>query len=304
MDFGTRNRPLGESGGGDVVSNGTTASFVKDVIEASRDALVLVDFWASWCQPCKQLTPILEKVVRSYGGKVRLVKIDVDANQAIAAQLRVQSMPTVYAFRDGRPLDGFMGAQPESAVREFIERLAGDDEAAGMGEVLQSAETLLEEGDLQGAAEIYAAILQEDRENAEALAGLAQCYLKSGDLERARQTISLVPPGKRSLPIVESVHAQLDLADKTAELGDIGELEARLAANGGDHQARYDLAIALAGLGRKDEAVDHLLEIVRRDRAWNEDGARRQLLQFFEAWGSKEPLVGEGRRRLSSILFR
>lgn len=303
MEFGTRKTPPGDAPSHDLVVNGTTASFTKDVIEASRDALVLVDFWATWCNPCKQLTPILEKVVRSYGGRVRLVKIDVDANQAIAAQLRIQSMPTVYAFRDGRPLDGFMGAQPESVVREFVDRLVGEEQAADLGDVLKSGEELLEEGDLQGAAEIFAAVLGEDRENAQALAGLAQCYLKSGDVERARQTIALVPPDKRALAAVESIHAQLDLAEKAANMGDLEELETRVQADGADHQARFDLAVALAGMGRKEEALNHLLEIVRRNRKWNEEAARKQLLQFFEAWGPKEPLVAEGRRRLSSILF-
>lgn len=289
--------------GADLIVNATTASFAKDVIEASHHALVLVDFWATWCGPCKQLTPILEKVVRSYNGKVRLVKIDVDANQAIAAQLRIQSMPTVYAFRDGRPLDGFMGAQPESVVREFVDRLVGADEAASLDDVLKTADELLEQGDLQGAVEIYAAVLGEDRENAQALAGLAQCYLKSGDLERARQTIALVPPDKRALAAVESVQAQIDLADKAANLGDLEQFEARLASDSTDHQARFDLAVALAGMGRKEEAMNHLLEIVLRDRKWNDEAARKQLVQFFEAWGSKEPLVSDGRRRLSSILF-
>lgn len=303
MDFGTRNTAPGTTPAVDVITNGTSASFAKDVIEASQNALVLVDFWATWCNPCKQLTPILEKVVRSYGGKVRLVKIDVDANQAIAAQLRIQSMPTVYAFRDGRPLDGFMGAQSESAVREFIDRLVGEEEAASIDDVLKSADALLEEGDIQSAVEIYAAVLGEDRENAQALAGLAQCYLKSGDPERARQTISLVPPDKRNLAGVESIQAQLDLADKAANLGDLKELQARVTKDAADHAARFDLAVALAGMGQREEALNHLLEIVRRDRKWNEEAARKQLVQFFEAWGAKEPLVSEGRRRLSSILF-
>jgi putative thioredoxin len=303
MEFGTRSMTPGGDPGSGLIVNATTASFAKDVIEASHQALVLVDFWAAWCGPCKQLTPILEKVVRSYNGKVRLVKIDVDANQAIAAQLRIQSMPTVYAFRDGRPLDGFLGAQPESVVREFVDRLVGAEEAASLDDVLKTADELLEQDDLQGAVEIYAAVLGEDRENAQALAGLAQCYLKSGDMERARQTIALVPPDKRNIAAVESVQAQLDLAEKAAGLGDLAELEARIAADATDHQARFDLAIALAGLGRKDDAMNHLLEIVRRDRKWNEEAARKQLVQFFEAWGSKEPLVSEGRRRLSSILF-
>lgn len=303
MEFGTRKFSPGGEAGADLIVNATTASFAKDVIEASHHALVLVDFWATWCGPCKQLTPVLEKVVRSYNGKVRLVKIDVDANQAIAAQLRIQSMPTVYAFRDGRPLDGFLGAQPESVVREFVDRLVGAEDAAGIDDVLKTADELIEQGDLQGAVEIYAAVLGEDRENAQALAGLAQCYLKSGDMERARQTIALVPPDKRNIPAVESVQAQLDLAEKAAGLGDLEELEARIAADAADHQARFDLAVALAGLGRKDEAMNHLLEIVRRDRKWNDEAARKQLVQFFEAWGPKEPLVSEGRRRLSSILF-
>ena len=303
MEFGIRKAPPADMLAGDLIKDSTTASFAKDVIDASRDALVLVDFWAAWCGPCKQLTPILEKVVRSYGGKVRLVKIDVDANQAIAAQLRIQSMPTVYAFRDGRPLDGFTGAQPESVVRQFVERLVGAEEEASLDDVLKTGEELLEAGDLQGAAEVYAAILQEDRENAEALAGLAQCYLLSGDVERARQTIMLVPPDKQQVSAVEAIKARLDLADKTANMGDLEQLEARVAGDAKDYQARFDLAIALAGLGRRDEAMGHLLELIRRDRKWNDDAARKQLLQFFDAWGPKEPLVAEGRRRLSSILF-
>ncbi len=303
MDFGIRKNPPANPGDGDIIKDGTTASFVKDVIEASKDVPVIVDFWAAWCGPCKQLTPILERVVRAYAGKVRLVKIDVDANQAVAAQLRIQSMPTVYAFRDGRPLDGFVGAQTEAEVRAFVERLVGADEASDIEAVLNSASELIDEGDLQGAAEIYAAILQEDRENVAALAGLAQCYIKSGDYERARQTISLVPPDNRSLAAVEAVNAALDLAEKAANVGDLAGFEARLGADPADHQARYDLAVGLAGMGKNAEALDHLLEIVRRDRKWNEEAARKQLLQFFDAWGSKEPLVGEGRRRLSSLLF-
>ena len=304
MDFGTRKNAPANPGDGDIIKDGTTASFVKDVIEASKDVPIIVDFWAAWCGPCKQLTPILERVVRAYAGKVRLVKIDVDSNQAVAAQLRIQSMPTVYAFRDGRPLDGFVGAQTESEVRAFVERLVGAEEANDIEAVLNSATELIDEGDLQGAAEIYAAILQEDRENVAALAGLAQCYIITGDYERARQTISLVAPDKRGVPAVEAVNAALDLAEKAASVGDLAGFEQRLNADPADHQARYDLAVGLAGAGKKAEALEHLLEIVRRDRKWNEEAARKQLLQFFEAWGSKEPLVGEGRRQLSSLLFR
>ncbi|MEQ1670487.1 MAG: tetratricopeptide repeat protein, partial [Hyphomicrobium sp.] len=242
-------------------------------------------------------------VVRSYGGKVRLVKINVDENQAIAAQLRVQSLPTVYAFRDGQPLDGFVGGQPEATLRSFVDRLVAEDEANDIDAVLKTGDELLEQGDLQGAAEVYAAILQEDRENADALAGLAACYLGTGDLDRARQTVSLVPPAKRSTARVQGIEAALDLAEKAGSAGDPSQLMRRLDADPNDHQTRFDLAVALAAADRKADALEHLLEIMRRDRKWNEEAARKQLLQLFDAWGPKEALVAEGRRRLSSLLF-
>lgn len=303
MDFGIRTSGPAGNGGETLIKDATSASFVKDVIEASHSVLVLADFWAAWCGPCKQLTPILEKVVKSYGGKVRLVKINVDEQRAIAAQLRVQSVPTVYAFRDGQPLDGFLGAQPESAVRAFIDRLlgagAGEDAAALMAE----AEQALENNNLQGAAELYAAVLQGDQQNAAAIAGLARCYLKSGDMARAEQTLALVPPGKRESAPVQSVRAALELARQAGGKDNRKELEARVQANPADHQARFDLAVALAARSDKAAAVEHLLEIVRRDRAWNEEAARKQLLKLFDAWGPKDPVTTEGRRRLSSLLF-
>lgn len=286
-----------------LIKDGTTASFAKDVIEASRQALVLVDFWAPWCGPCKQLTPIIEKVVSSYGGKVRLVKINTDEHPGIAGQLRIQSLPTVYAFRDGRPLDGFMGGQPESAVRSFIDRLLGDDAEADLASVIEAAEAALEAGDLQSAAEAFAAVLQEDQQNVAALAGLARCYLKSGDVARAEQTLSLVAPDKQSSAPVQSVRAALELAKLADKADDTSELEQRITANPADHQARFDLAVALAARGKKEQALDHLLDLVRRDRNWNDQAARKQLVQLFDAWGPKDEYTIEGRRRLSSILF-
>jgi len=302
MEFGLKASAAGAADA-DIIKDSTSASFAKDVIEASRTALVVVDFWAAWCGPCKQLTPVLEKVVRSYGGKVRLVKINVDEHPAIAGQLRVQSLPTVYAFRDGRPLDGFMGAQPESAVREFIERLIGADEQDDIAAVLATGEEALQEGDVQAAAEVFAAVLQEDKHNPIALAGLARCYLQTGDLDRAEQMIGLVAPDDQKSAAVEQVRAALELARKAGGEDNRAELEKRVAADPADMQARFDLAVALAARGEKAEAVEHLLDLVRRDRAWNDEAARKQLVQFFEAWGFKDPAAIEGRRRLSSILF-
>jgi len=317
MEFGKRPGPAGGAAtttatasappaAGDLVKDTTTAGFMKDVVEASKQNLVLVDFWAPWCGPCKQLTPVLEKVVRSYGGKVRLVKINIDEHPAIAGQLRVQSIPTVYAFKDGRPLDGFMGALPEGQVRQFIDRLAGGpgDDSPDLEEALKAAEEALAENDLQGAAEIYATVLQEDKQNVPALVGLTQCYLKSGDVARAKQTLALVPPDKKDSAPVASVRAALELAEKVGESsGDTAALEARIAADPKDHQARIDLAIAHAASGANDKALEQLLEAIRRDRKWNEEAARKQLVQLFDAWGPKDPLTLEGRRRLSSILF-
>lgn len=290
-------------GAADVVKDTTTAGFAKDVIEGSRQALVLVDFWAEWCGPCKQLTPILEKVVRSYKGKVRLIKMNIDQHPAIAQQLRVQSIPTVYAFKDGRPLDGFAGALREPEVKQFIDRLLGADAGNGIDAALAEAEKVLEAGDLQSAAEIFAAVLQEDGQNPIALAGLARCYLKSGDVARAEQTLALVPPDKRGSSAVASVQALIDLAKQAPKAESTGPLEARIAADPKDHQARIDLAVALAAQGRKSDAVGQLLESFRRDRKWNEEAARKQLVQLFEAWGPKDPATIEGRRRLSSIMF-
>ena len=301
--FGGGKPTAAATGNDDVVKDATTATFAADVMEASREALVLVDFWADWCGPCKQLTPVLESVVRSYGGKVRLVKIDVDRNQAIAGQLRIQSLPTVYAFRDGQPVDGFAGVQPESAIREIIDRHLGAAAEADAAEAIAVAQQAFDEGDLQTAAEIYATVLQGDAQHPGALAGLAQCYLKSGDIERAKQTLALVPPDKASDPAVSSAKAALELADRTTPNVDTSALESRLAANPGDHEARLELAVAVAGNGDKERAVDELIELFRRDRNWNDEAARKQLVQFFEAWGPKDEHTLSGRRKLSSVMF-
>ena len=308
MTFGRPSQPptptlSGAAPSGDIVKDTTTAQFTKDVLEASKASLVLVHFWSPRSQACKQLAPVLEKLVRSYGGKVQLVRMDTDAHPAIAGQLRVQTLPTVYAFRDGRPLDGFVGPTPEATIKDFIDRALGEDAGAELQAALESAEQALEAGNLTGAAEVFAAVLQEEPQHPGALAGLARCYLKSDDMERAEQTLALVAPDKRSLAAVASVQAAIDLAKQAANAGDTAPLEAAVAADPKDHQARIDLSVALAARNRKQEAATQLLESIRRDRKWNDEAARKQLVKFFEAWGPKDEATLDGRRRLSGVLF-
>ncbi|MEO1693906.1 MAG: thioredoxin [Pseudomonadota bacterium] len=288
----------------DVIVDATTATFPTEVIDASRDQLVLVDFWADWCGPCKQLTPVLESVVTSYGGTVRLVKVDIEKNQALAAQLRIQSLPTVYAFKDGRPVDGFMGVQPESAIREFIARCGGEEAgAADLAAALDAADQALEAGALQDAAGIFAAVLQEDQNEPRALAGLAQCYLSSGDRARAEQTLGLVPPESADHAAVVRARAALELAAQAEAAGPTDALSEKVAAQPDDHAARLELALACAAKGDKAEAVAQLVELFKRDREWNDQAARTQLLKFFEAWGPTDPATVDGRRKLSAIMF-
>jgi len=301
------NQGPGAAAKDDLVADTTTQDFMKDVIEESKTRPVLVDFWAPWCGPCKTLTPILEKVVRAAKGKVKLVKMNIDEHKQIPSQLGIQSIPTVFAFAGGQPVDGFLGALPEGQVAAFVERVlgkaGGGPATAETEEILKAAEGLLAEGDAAGAAELFAGVLAEEAENVRALAGLARAHLKAGNVEHAKQTLALVPKGKENDQAVAAARAALDLAQQAASVGDVAGLEAKLAANPADHQARFDLAIALNAKGNRAAALDHLIEIVRRDRKWNEDGARKQLVQFFEAWGPTDELTVEGRRRLSSILF-
>jgi len=291
------------------------ATFAADVLEQSRSVPVIVDFWAPWCGPCKTLGPSLEAAVEAAGGAVKLVKVNIDENPEIAQQLRIQSIPTVYAFRDGQPVDGFMGAIPESQVKAFVAALAGGaggghDHHHGHGgpehtaEVLAVAAEALAAGDIALAAQAYGHVLQDEPGNPLAVAGLAQAYLKSGDRDRARTTLQMVSPEDAQHEAIRAVEAELKLSDAPKpESGETAALRAKLAADPKDHQARYDLAMALEAAGDRDGALAELLELVRRDRNWNEDAARKQLVTLFEAMGATDPRTIEARRRLSGLLF-
>ena len=289
----------------DLIKETTTQTFVKDVIEESKRQPVLIDFWAPWCGPCRQLTPIIEKAVRAAKGKVKLVKMNIDEHPAIPGQMGIQSIPAVIAFVNGQPADGFMGAVPESQVTAFIDKLTAGMPGAGepdIAEILKEAEVLAE-GDPATAAQIYAEVLAADATNIPALAGLAKCYVATGAIEQAKQTLAIVPESKRNEAAVKAVQASIDLAEQAKALGPVTELEQKVAADPLDHQARFDLATALNASGKRAEATHQLLEIVKRDRKWTEDGARKQLVQFFEAWGPTDEATVEGRKRLSTVLF-
>lgn len=288
----------------DLIKDTTTANFQADVLVESRKQPVLVDFWAPWCGPCKQLTPIIEEAVRQAGGAVKLVKMNIDEHPSIAGQLGIQSIPAVIAFVNGQPADGFMGAQPESQVKAFIEKLAGpSDQEAAITEALEAAKGFTETGDFTQAGQIYSSILEAVPDNVEALVGFADCLLEAGEEEQARELLGAIADDKKDTPSVRALEAKLALAEQVKSIGDPAELERRIQADATDYQARFDLAQLRNAQGRRQEAADELLAIIKADRTWNDDGARVQLLQFFEAWGNKEPATLNARRKLSSLLF-
>ncbi|WGV15372.1 thioredoxin [Fuscovulum ytuae] len=288
---------------GDLIKEGTEATFMQDVIEASREVPVIVDFWATWCGPCRTLGPALEAAVMAAKGKVKMVKVDVDKNQMIAGQMRIQSIPTVYAFWQGQPVDGFQGAIPASEIKKFIDKLTALSDDGGLEEAIEAAEQMLAEGAVTDAAETFAAILGEEPENAAAYGGLVRCHLALGQLDQAEAMLSAAPAAIAKTKELEAARAQLDLARQAANAGPEQELRAAVEADPNNRQARFDLATALHAAGKVDEAVDVLLDLFRLDREWNDGAAKAQLLTIFDALKPTDPIVLKGRRRLSSMIF-
>ena len=295
--------PDSQNATGAIIKDTTTADFQKDVLLESKKQPVLVDFWATWCGPCKQLGPVLEKVVTAAKGAVKLVKMDIDKHPAIPGQLGIRSVPAVIAFVDGRPVDGFMGAQPESEVKKFVAKLTGGEKEVAIEEALETAKQLRDNGDVTGAANLYAQVLQEAPDNIAAIGGFADLMLENGEIEQAKAILATAPDGKKDDPLLRKIEAQITLKEETAKLGDPLTLAKRIQDNPKDYQAQFDLSLIRNAEGKRDEAADLLLAIMKADRAWNDDGARKQLLQFFDAWGAMDPATQASRRKLSSLLF-
>lgn len=303
LEMGTN---TGAAPAGDLIKDVAEATFMQDVVELSQTVPVIVDFWAPWCGPCKTLGPALEAAVTEAKGAVRMAKVNVDENQMIAGQLRVQSIPTVYAFWKGQPIDGFQGAVPPSEIKAFVDRVieaSGGDASGGLDDAVAAAEEMLDAGEFADAAQTFAAILGEDPNHAAAYGGLVRAYIGAGDLDQAEATLNGAPAEISESTDLQAAAAQLDLARQAANSGPLDELNAKLAADENDHQARFDLAVALNGAGQNAEAVDQLLELFRRDREWNDGAAKAQLFTIFEALKPNDPVVLNGRRKLSSMIF-